>query len=167
MINTVIDFTKNLEQDEYVVRDYTSINFVDLYSFLSKDEYADYFTYIDVYNDEKIENLSYRLYRDENYADVILACNNERYLFGMPNNTDILLTFSDLVLYNIMMNIQVDTQDPNAFNDLSSKIQQFTEDINLKKRTFKVPKFDKLNHVISLIEQYKNENSVSTETIEE
>jgi hypothetical protein len=154
MINSVFTFN-NLQRENKIVRDYTGYYFNELENFLKA--YDDYFEIIDVDENTKIEKLSYDLYGDENYADLILAVNNENFLWSSPYDQDVILNTSESILRKFANELNLETFDETeSYRDFADKVKEEIENQNSHKKYFKVPKKDKLMDVLSLISTYKN-----------
>jgi len=165
MINNVFEFD-TFERENKVVRDFSSIYFTDL-----NDELANYdsmFTLIDITEDERLENVSYSLYGDENLSDLLLAVNDENYIWSSPLNTDIVLAQGDILLKEIANNLNIHSYDENLdYQDLKSKILEMIDNRNSKRKKIKVPRIENLGDVINIVNDYKRKYQESIEEINE
>jgi len=155
MKNTVYNYNKRKTLD-FEVPDYTSLYFGELSSVLNL--HPEYFSFVDVAVDEKIENVSYQLYDSENYSDVILACNSENFLWGIPYNPDVLYEQKERIFLMLSYQLNVSGSNEN-FNELIDGINEKLEDINSKKKRWRVPKPEYLGDVIILINNYKKDHN--------
>jgi hypothetical protein len=139
-----------------VVPDYTSILFTNLKTYL--ENYDNYFTIISVPENEKIENIAYRLFGSENYADLILAINNENFLWSSPYDQDVIEHITDSVLHEFSNQLNLDDFNENlSYLAFREKVEETIDNNNSKKKYFKVPKKENITDVISLINNYKKE----------
>ena len=153
MTNTVFTFN-TFQRDNRTVRDYTSFYFNEFENFLNA--YNDYFEIVEVSENEKIEKLSYDLYGNENYADLILAINNENFLWSCPYDQDVIMNITDSVLHEFASELNLESfNESDSYKDFENKIKDNIEELNSKKKYFKIPKKDKLTDVLSLVNQYK------------
>jgi len=156
MINSIYTYDK-FERDNKIVNDYTSILFNNLNELL--ENYDDYFMIITLNVNEKMENLSYKLYGSENYADLILACNDENFLWSSPYDQDILLEHIDNIFEEYTSYLNVKTFDTEkSYRDFKYQIQEEIDNANSSKSSFKVPKPEYLSDVLNIINNYKLEN---------
>jgi len=166
MKNSVIDY-KQREYQNFKFRDFTSIYFGNIINELNK--YPHYFEFVDVTEDEKIENIAYQLYGNEDYSDLILLCNNENFLWCFPYNQDVLMNQLDSIIRNLKIELNV-TENPQQIQDflnLKDEIYDRLDESNSKKRRMRIPKPENLGDVLSIVHQYKTYNSEETWRIEE
>jgi ribosome-interacting GTPase 1 len=155
MINTVFTYDKMIRNGK-IVPDYTSYWFTNLKDYL--ENYDNYFTIVSIPENEKIENLAYKLFGSENYADLILAINDENFLWSSPYNQDVLNKMSDAVLLEFLNQLNLDSFNENlSYLDFKQKIEESIDNTNSQKKYFKVPKPENLSDVISLINNYKQQ----------
>jgi hypothetical protein len=166
MTNTVYEYDTFFKKNR-VIRDFTSIYFNDLDSLLS--EYENYFYLIDITEDERMENVAYELYGDENLADLLLAINDENFIWSSPLNQDILLDQTDILLSEYANYMNIDTWDGSvSYQDFADKIRKNVDDNNSRRKKIKVPRRDYLSDVIAIVNDYKmkyNENVISINEI--
>ena len=158
MFNSVYNYNSR-EKDGYKVQDYTSIYFGGLKDLI--ENYPDYFEFVDINDNEKMENISYQRYGNENYADLIIACNTENFLWSMPYDQDILLDQLEAIMnmINVELNVTPDSEGINLdYKVLETTIYNRIESKNSEKRRFRVPKVEYLTNVINLINNYKKDN---------
>ncbi len=157
MNNTVYNFPTRVVGG-YTARDYTAIQYQGIPELLR--QYPQYFTAINLADDDKIENIAYKMYGSEDYADVILACNEENFLWSMPYNSDLLLTQEESWTTWVSWETNVTPSEP-AYETLRAKIAANLDQTNSEKRKFIMPKPEKMNDVITLIEILRSENTVA------
>ena len=158
MFNTVYNYNSR-EYENFEFQDYTSIYFGDLEKTIK--DYPQYFEFIEVSDDDKIENISYQRYGSENYADLILACNTENFLWSTPYNQDVMLDYLDSIMnmINVSLNIEVKSDDISQdYLDLKESIHNNIENENSQKRKFRVPKVEYISNVINIINNYKSQH---------
>jgi len=155
MKNTVYNFNTIQTVDGKILRDFTSVYYGGLTELLSN--YPEYFDFIDVGTNEKMENVSYDLYGSVDYADVILACNEENFLWCMPYGNEVVIQHSENIRDYIDRNTNF-LQPLDAAVEFSSIFEEVDYN-NSQKRKFRVPYPEKINAIISLIENYRRQNS--------
>jgi len=143
------------------VTDYTSIYYGKMLElFKSK---PDYFMTYEMQMDEKLEGISYKLYKSENYADIILAANNDVFLWNMFYNSDIIMdqvsSLHTIIKKELDLNATLTEDALSIFDNISVTI----EDINSKRKSITVPKPEKLNALISLIDKNREDNRITLE----
>ena len=139
------------------VRDYTAVYYGGLSDIF--DQYPDYFMYYDIIDDEKLENISYKLYGSEDYADIILAINNEVFLWGLPYGSDIIYDQQDTYVSLLEASLNVYSSGNSDFEAIAEEIGVTLDQENSSKRIYKVPKSKSINNVITLINNYRDENT--------
>lgn len=165
MRNAVYEYDTFLRKNK-LVRDFSSIYFNNLQQLF--EEHSEYFTTIDLSEDERLENVAYQLYGDENIADLLLAINDENFIWSSPLNQDILLEQSKIVLKEYAENLNIHNFNENlSYLELQEKINQYIDDSNSKRKKFKVPKADYLGEVINLVNNYKTAYTENTQTVNE
>jgi hypothetical protein len=153
MVNTVFTFEKMIRETK-LVPDYTSYYFSNLKSYLGN--YDNYFTIVSVPENEKIENIAYRLYGSENYADLILAINDENFLWSPPYDQDVINHVSESVLFEFSNQLNLeDFNESLSYLEFKQTIEEYIDNNNSKKKYFKVPRKENLTDVITLINNYK------------
>jgi len=158
MKNSTLDY-KNRTLKNFKFRDYTSIYFGFLLNELNN--YPHYFEFIDVVEDDKLENIAYQLYGSEDYSDIILLCNNENFLWSFPYSQDILMDQIEAIVRNlkIEMNITENPEQMKDFLNLRNEIYERLDESNSLKRRLRIPKPEFLADVIAIIHDYKHQNS--------
>jgi len=159
MINSVYTYDKMIREG-YEVNDYTSVYYGGLLEVFN--QYPNYFTSYKINIDDKMESISYDLYGSENYADVILASNNDVFLWNMPYNTDIVLDQLESFT-NIIKNELGEGNINQDILEVFSSIEDENNFLNSKKRDITVPKSSKLNEVLALINNYRADNDLNDE----
>lgn len=76
------------------ITDYTSKKYLDLYR-LPELSSADYIQYYIVNNDEKPEAISFDLYENTDYWDLLMLINNRSPLFDLPYNFDVIASAAE------------------------------------------------------------------------
>lgn len=154
MINSTYIFP-NREVNLKTIRDYTAVYYGGLFDVIK--EYPEYFMDYVLADGEKIEVVSYKLYGSENYADIILMVNNEVFLWGMPYNGDIIYEQKEAMekFLRSKLNVSSDNED---FNSIIDAYGEEVDEVNSQKRIYKVPRPDRMNNVLSIINTYRQEN---------
>ena len=164
MRQTVYDFdlVKNrLVADEVgplvQVRDYFEYYTTGLEEIVQENQ--DDFFMTQRYQNERTDVIAYNFYEDENYSDVILAVNNDTYLWDAPVDFD---TQSIVVDERIRivehLNHQKLQQGQRSFYE-----RQFNEDLDEEQEIQKnivLPKFGSMSKINRLIKKYLNNRKV-------
>jgi len=163
MKNTV--YTYDLfDRSDYRVVDYTSRYYGSISKFFK--QYNNYFTVYILEDDEKLEDVSYRLYDTTDYADLILAINEDVFLWNVPYNQDINLEQSNILSKSIMNGVDTIGIDDKKRNIISEIAKDNIERLNELKRNILVPKNEYLSTVLGLVERYRslyNTNNILSE----
>jgi len=164
MQNTVYTYD-TLTSSDYEVADFTSRYYGNISKFLR--QYSNYFTVYKLEDDEKIENVSYNLFNTTDYADLILAINEDTFLWNVPYNQDINAEQSEL-LAKIMLNssdiINMNMYEKNAIMQIA---QGSIDRLNEYKRNILVPKNEFISTVIGLVERYRQTYNLNNQMTEE
>lgn len=160
MNNTVYTYDRITSDESYRLRDFTSYYYGGLQALF--DQYPQYFEYVDVDDNLKIEVLAYTRYGAPDFADVILACNSEVFLWSMPYNTDVLIEQKEALAKILVTELGINTSDPR-FEDFQVFLDFIDEDVesrNTDKRTLRVPKVRNMSDVVNLIKTYRRANKI-------
>ena len=157
MKNSTYKYTSTLTDSDnlYEVKDYTSIYYGGLEELFK--QYSDYFDTYELSMDQKIEEVSYELYKSVDYSDLILSINSDVFLWGMFYNEDIIIEKTNIIETYIRNNIN------RNIVDLDKKIEEIAEsisDYNNRSKIILVPKETKLNTVLKLVSEYRKNNTV-------
>jgi len=162
MKNTLYKYDRRIV-DNLDVTDYTSVYYGKMLELFKS--MPDYFMTYEMQMDEKLEGISYKLYKSENYADIILAANNDVFLWSMFYNSDIIMDQADnlhtIIRKELDLNATLTEDVLSVFNTISVTI----EDINSKRKSITVPKPEKLNALISLIDKNREDNRITLEEL--
>jgi len=152
--------------DGYDVTDYTSYYYggvIDLFK-----EYPSYFTLYSVDIDEKVENISYELYGSTDYADVILAANNDVFLWAAPYNSDIMydktIALTGLIIKELDF---AELQGNEDFKEILNRIEEKVNLENTNRKTITVPTPKKINILLSIVKDYRANNHLILEEPED
>jgi len=144
------------------VTDYTSYYYggvLDLFK-----QYPTYFTLYSVDIDEKVENISYDLYGSTDFADVILAANNNVFLWSSPYNSEIM--YEKTVALTGLITKELDFAELQGNENFKDIIERIEEKINLEntnRKTITVPTPKKINILLSIVKDYRAENHLILE----
>jgi hypothetical protein len=164
MRNSIYQFY-DIKRDQKVVKDFTSVYFSNLFNIL--EQYDDYFMIIELGENDRLENVSYQLYGSENYADLILACNDENFIWSSPYDQDIILLLTENILDEFREEMNIDNFDNNpSYRAFKEQVHLILDDRNSKRKKFKVPKPENLGEVLNIIDNYIKEYSKVTESID-
>jgi len=124
------------------------------------------FTLIEVEMNDRLDNVAYQLFGSENFADILLAVNDENFLWGTPFDQEIVLTQTEnfVRIFHEQMKIDEQTVDYAAFKD---NLYQLFDERNSKKKIWKVPRQENLGEVINLVENYKRSYTNVTKDIDD
>lgn len=154
--------SKTLLNSDVVVSDFTK--FYDFGNEISI-EYPDYFDVVNITDDEKFENISYILYDDENYADLITFINGIELLWSVPYNQNVIQIKFDEVMRYLNRNIKLDNDNIINLLPIQKDIYEKIDTNNSDKRFIKVPKNVKINEILGLITEYFNK--INQDNLEE
>ena len=154
MVNTVYEYNQR-ETDGFSLRDWTSTYYGGLETMFAN--YPDYFEFIEIDMNEKMEVVSWNRYGSVDYADVILACNSENYLWSMPYSNDIVIEHSDNIKQYIEQNLSL--IDPSGLDEELEPILGIVDQENSEKKRFRVPTTNSIVAVVNLIETYRKTNT--------
>lgn len=96
MNNTIINFEKE-EVDNYIVSDFFSRK-IDLSDIITEDVKKEYFVTYKMEDNDKLERISYDIYRSTDYWDILLLINFSDALFDMSYDFDTYSTSVDVYL---------------------------------------------------------------------
>lgn len=161
MYNKCYLYEEKVSEDSYKLRDYTSYYYGGLTQEFNRN--PDWFFYLDVDDNLKIEQIAYKVYGSENYSDVILACNQEVFLWSMPYSTDILQEQKEALNKIFATELGIGVGDAR-FEDFQVFLDYIDEDVerrNSKKRKFRLPKKDNIDDIMNLISIYRKNNKIT------
>ena len=140
-------------------------DFTEFYNFGEEilNVYSDYFDTVAINNDEKFENISYILYKDENNADLISFVNTIDLLWSSPYNQNVINTKFDEVMRYLNRNIKLDNDNISNLLPIRDDIYDKIDETNSNKRFIKVPKSDKVSELLNKIDEYKNNPTIFEE----
>ena len=161
MKNSVFTYDRR-KIDGYDVTDYTSYYYGGLLELFK--QFPDYFSLYSVHIDEKIENISYELYDSVDYSDVILACNNDVFLWSTPYNSDIIYEqVSSLVG---LITKELDFAELQGNDKFAAIIERIEEKINIEntnRMTITVPTPKKISLLLSMVKDYRKTHKLELE----
>lgn len=159
MDNTVYTYD-TFSRYDYEVRDFTSFYYGKISTFLK--QYSSYFDVYTLSDDEKLENVSYKLYETPDYADLILAINEDVFLWNIPYNDDINKE-REIILTKVLSN-SLDLVGVEEYRKVYTEqlAREMIEDSDRYKREILVPKNEFLSVVVGLVEKYKNIYNLNT-----
>jgi len=160
MNNTVYTYDRITSKDSLSVTDYTSFYYGGLDDLFN--QYPEYFEYISLNDSIKMEGISWRRYNNENFADVLLACNQEVFLWSMPYGNDTLIEIKEALQRIFQNELGISTGDARfeEFTAFLNFIDDDVEDRNTQKRLLRVPIENKMSDVVNLISNYRTDNKV-------
>jgi len=153
-----------LESNNYIYEDYTFKNYFKLIDMPESSD-LNYISYIQLADDEKIENISYYTYNTEEYWDLLLLLNGVSPLYDLPKSYDYITKIieDDIKLYFLTtFNVTISF---NALNTITNTTQlayetraleMFNEQIIIKQhdnelyRNFKIIQAQKIQDYLSI-----------------
>jgi hypothetical protein len=149
MKNTIYNFS-TIQKGDFIVQDYSRNNFykIRLMPEVSDDKYI---MYIELEENQTIEAVSYLIYGDENYWDMILSINGIDPLFDM--------FYSNEVMSNVILNRMDELKNNILKMSLTEQTEAFLENYisvqennkNDTNRTIKVIKPSMLQDFIRIL----------------
>lgn len=132
MKNTILKYTKT-EVDDVIVSDYFSKK-ISIREFINL--HPNLFYSYNVMDDEKLENISYKLYGTSDYWDLLLMLNDMNPLIDMPYNSDTIINGvqTQLNTYFYYSYSHAPLSNVSRINELTT---EFSENAELKNETFR------------------------------
>lgn len=162
--NTIYNFPQE-QVGLYNIRDFTRNNIFKIKD-LPESNDSTYVTYISLEDNQTIEGVSYILYDNENYWDILLALNDIDPLYGMTYDfdavTDISISEADKMIskYGLLNKLNSETNQ-NKIALLEARISYiysyFLDKINTQndtQRIFKVIRPDRISDYIKVLRLY-------------
>jgi len=160
MKNSVFTYDRR-EIDGYNVTDYTSYYYGGLLELFK--QFPDYFSLYSIEVDQKIEEISYELYGSVDYADIILAANNNVFLWSSPYNSDI--TYDQTIALTGIISKELDYNELQDGSEARANLERVIDNIgnkvnteNTNRKSITVPKPKKLNTLLAIINNYRKDN---------
>lgn len=163
MTNTVYIFDKMI-RDDYEVRDFTNYYYGNISNFFR--QYSELFEPYTLEDDEKMENVSYKLYGTTDYADLIVAVNQDVLLWNVPYNQDINKDRIDILFKLISNSIDSIGSEERKNKKAYILAEELIEEQDNLKRNIIVPKKDQISTVVGLIERYRDNYNLNSEISE-
>jgi len=152
MKNTLLNFDK-IDGGDFIANDYTSRNFKQI---LDLPELSDskWVEYIELYDNQTIEQISFLVYDNTNFWDILLIINNIDPLFDMSYDYDILNQIS-INKVNEYLAGYSGAYKQDTFDRLKSIVLAEETNMNETHRKFKIIKKEKLYDFLNLIKGMK------------
>lgn len=153
MKNTILNYTK-IEVDDFIVSDYFSKK-ISIRDFLST--HPDLFSAYRVMDDEKLENISYKLYGTTDYWDLLLMINDMNPLFDMPYNSDAIINKvqTELNTYFYFTYSHAPLSNAARITELTTEFSENANLLNEKFRYINVVKPTSISAFIKLLKDNK------------
>ena len=152
MQNTLIKFDTK-EVDDYIVSDYFSRK-INLYSIITDDVKKEYFVTYQIQDNDKIERISYEIYKTTDYWDLLILINSLDTISDMPYDFDTYTGSTDDFLnpyYNsIYSNSPLNAQ---RLQELKDEFYETKRISNEKFRYINVIRPSKMQDFLKLIKQ--------------
>jgi len=153
--------TRHLKNDKpgeiFKVRDYFQWYHTGIENVINENK--GYYFVTNRYENERSEVITYNLFEDENLSDVLLALNNDVYLWDAPYDNDT----RDIIADNKFKYIEKLNKQP--FIDYTKekyyeRIYAQLDAFNDRQKLIVLPKFKDLNRVLRSIKEYLNNRKV-------
>ncbi len=152
MKNTVAIFDTTDIYSDYTVTDYTSRQLYDIYK-LKEIKDPKYVNYYQLSDNETLEQVSYKLYGDAKYWDVLLYINQADPLYDMVYDFDLTSSIATKFIQEYNTNIYIDTLPFDYIDTLvQNKIAEL-EDIKEMRRPLKIIRPNRLLDFMKLLRQ--------------
>lgn len=138
-----------IESDKYSYVDYTEKKYVGVLD-LPEVNSTEYIEYYQLADNEKIEYISFKLYSNENYWDLLLYINGMSPLFDSPYDFNVLSDNSNSLVDDYISRTGVRINETNKQNLIDSLINKNSSKNELH-RTIKVIKPSKLQDFLKII----------------
>lgn len=155
MKNTLLTYDK-FSSYKFIANDYTSKNFKNILS-LPELNSTVYIDYIELDENQTMEQVSYALYDTPDYWDILILINNRDPLFDMVYNFDIVDNISSSRILEYLKNYS-GTYKTNTVDNLKKITLQDLENKNDNLRTLKVIKPDKMFDFIKIVNSLNLKN---------
>ena len=157
MKNSVFTYDRR-EIGGYDVTDYTSYYYGGIVELFK--QFPNYFSLYSIEVDQKIEEISYELYGSVDYADIILAANNNVFLWSSPYNSDITYDQTQALTGIIIKELDFGEYQDNTTNlgKIIDAIGNRVNTENTNRKTITVPTPKKLNTLLAMVNDYRKNN---------
>jgi hypothetical protein len=124
-----------------------------------QDDENQHFFVTDRYEGERSEILAWNFYQNENYSDVLLALNNEVYLWDNPFGGDIQEDVKDnqLLYVQRLYQRQLDDYEKEIW---SQKLSEHIKESNDTQRTIVAPHKRNINSTVRKMREYMEDRKV-------
>lgn len=137
MKNYILEFDA-VEVENFIINNFTEPRFLPA-TLAAKTEY---YTYVEVEDNKKIEYISYDLYGTSEYWDIVLALNNMRDPLSLPKSLDFIINKVKKQIEDYMKYYKI--QDPQIGLDKYDEEIEKEQKLNEQFRMVKVVKPEKL-----------------------
>lgn len=153
MKNIILNYNK-IEVDDFIVSDYFSKK-IHIIDFLST--HPELFVSFKVMDDEKLENISYKLYGTSDYWDLLLMINGMDPLVDMPYNSDTIINKvqTELNIYFYFTYSHAPLSNAARITELTSEFTTNAELLNEKFRYINVIRPSSISLLIKLLKDNK------------
>ncbi len=141
-----------LDNKLYTVKDYTEYYTTGIEDVIR--EYPQIFAYSIRDDLETPENIMYNMFNDENLADVIVACNNENFIWNVPMDFDLYndaVDFRMLYLRFLMLDRMDDIQVDSIMKE---RMELQVDDIDRRMKKVFIPHPEKISFTMKRIKDY-------------
>ena len=148
MINTLLNY-KVVEVEDFTIENFTERKFISS-TLRSK---LDYYTYIEVEDNKKIEYISFDLYGTSQYWDVILVLNNMTDPLDLPKNINFIIEKAKKITDSYVAYYKI--SDNSTYEERYQYEYNLLEKDNEKNRMIMVVKPEQL---VSFLRDFRKEN---------
>jgi len=152
MKNTVLNYP-NISCNKFTSEDYTSKKISNIRNMKELND-TNWIEYIELYDNQTVEQISYILYKSPDYWDLLLIINNKDPLFDMSYNFDILEKISEDRVQKYLDGYS-GVYETDTYNRLKTLVLADEEKINEYNRQFKIIKPERLYDFINLLKDVK------------
>jgi len=148
MKNSVLKYD-TISCDSFKSQDYTSKRYKKIQE-MSELSDSNYVEYINLIDEQTIEQVSYILYETPDYWDLLLIINNRDPLFGMSYNFDILNDISETKVGNYLSDYSGIYKN-DTFERLKTIVLTLQTEKNEKNRVLKVIRPEKITDFLDAV----------------
>jgi len=114
-----------------------------------------FFEYVNIDNNNRLEIISYDRYGSENYADLIVMINQANFLWMIPYDSDIQISIGDA--YSSYLTLELNSaKDADKDVFIQNYGVERSQNENSQKRKIIVPKTQNIQDVVGLIDNFRN-----------
>jgi len=148
-------YQSDLNENKYTIKDYSSYYYGNVRNIIQDN--FNLFEFIEISDNERLENICYNMYNSEDYSDLLVMINEANFLWMIPYDIDIQLSIAESYKAYLTKSLNNSgDEDKKEFIEEYSKNKSFKE--NSQKRKIIVPKAESIQDVESLLSEYRKGN---------